>query len=42
MGFMTETVISSGARDLTKARLSTLSLQRDPSIIGEVLRLRSG
>src|SRR5207253_7955877 len=29
MGYMTETVISSGARDLTKGQLSTLSFQRD-------------
>ena len=38
----TEIVISSGARNLTKRRSSTLSLQRDQRFIGEVLRLRSG
>ncbi|PYJ80604.1 MAG: hypothetical protein DME69_00225 [Verrucomicrobia bacterium] len=42
MGFMTKIVISSGTRDLTQAQSSTLSLQRDPSFVGEVLRLRSG
>jgi hypothetical protein len=42
MGCMTEIVISSGARDLTKGPSSTLSLQRDQCFVGEVLRLRSG
>ena len=37
----TEIVISSGARDLAKARLSTLSLQCDQSFVGEILRLCS-
>ena len=42
MGYMTETVISSGARDLTKGQLSTLNLQRDQCFVGEVLRSCSG
>src|SRR5437773_2111436 len=42
MESMTETVISSGARDLTKEQLSTLNLQRDQCFVGEVLRSCSG
>ena len=42
MEYMTEIVISSGARDLTKRRSSTLNLQRDQCFVEEVFRLRSG
>src|SRR3954454_22557258 len=42
MESMTELVISSGARDLTKERSALSILQRDQCFVGEVLRLRSG
>jgi hypothetical protein len=42
MESMTELVISSGARDLTKERSALSGLQRDQYFVGEVLRLRSG
>jgi hypothetical protein len=39
---MTEIVIWSGARDLTKEESTILNLQRDQHFLEDVLRFRSG